>query len=126
LCTSDLRTPTLIIAQNGAVVKEDPKIMVGGCRPAIRVVRHRVHGSVATILVSVPSAGKLLAGGNGLSRATRKVKKAGTVTLRLTLSKNKRRMLSHHRGRGLRIAVKLLFVPSHGGRLSGHVTVLVR
>jgi hypothetical protein len=126
LCTSDLRTPTLIIAQNGAVVKEDPKIVVGGCRPAIRVVRHRVRGSVATILVSVPSAGKLLAGGDGLSRANRKVKKAGTVMLRLTLSKSKRRMLSHHRGRGLRITVKLLFVPSHGGRLSGHVTVLVR
>ncbi|MFZ1156052.1 MAG: hypothetical protein WAN93_14235 [Solirubrobacteraceae bacterium] len=126
LCTSDLRTPTLIVAQNGAVVKEDPKIAVSGCRPAIKVVRHRVRGNVAMILVSVPSAGKLRASGDGLSRATRKLERAGTVMVRLTLSKSKRRLLAHRRGRGLRIAVKLLFVPSHGGRLSGHVTVLVR
>jgi hypothetical protein len=127
LCTANLRTPTMIVAQNGAVIKEDPKITVGGCPPAIRVLRHSVRrGGGATIVVSLPSAGKLVASGRGLLRATRKLKKAGTVTLRLTPTKGTRRLLARHRKHELKIAVRLLFLPSHGGRLSDHVTVVVR
>jgi hypothetical protein len=127
LCTANLRMPTMIVAQNGAVIKEDPKVTVGGCPPAIRVLRHSVRrGGGATIVVSLPSAGKLVASGRGLLRATRKLKKAGTVTLRLTPTKGTRRLLARHRKHELKIAVRLLFLPSHGGRLSYHVTVVVR
>jgi hypothetical protein len=126
LCSSELRTPTRIVAQNGAVIKEDPKIMVSGCPPAIRVVRHGIHGGVVTIAVSVPSAGKLVARGKGLSPATRKAKKAGTVTVRLTPVGDRRHSLPNQHKRRLRVAVKLLFVPKHGAKLSGHVTVLLR
>lgn len=126
LCASNMRTPTTIVAQNGAVIKEDPKIAVSGCRPAIRVVRHSLRRGGATIVVSVPSAGKLVASGRGLLRATRKLEKAGTVTLRLTTTTGTRRLLAHRRKHELKIAVRLLFLPSHGGRLSDHVTVAVR
>jgi hypothetical protein len=125
-CTGDMRTPVTIVAQNGAVIKEDPKIIVGDCPPAIKVVRHSFHGGVARIAVSVPSAGKLLASGKGLSRATKRVKKATTVTIRLIPTKSTRRFLAHHRKHGRKVAVRLLFVPSHGGKLTGHVTVLLR
>lgn len=126
LCRSNLRTPLRMVAQNGAVIKEDPKLEVGDCGPAITVVRHSVHGGVARIVVSVPSAGKLLASGRGLSRITRKVKKAGTVTLTLSPTRRTRSFLAHHRKHGLRVAVRLMFVPNHGGKLSDHLTVLVR
>jgi hypothetical protein len=81
---------------------------------------------VARIVVSLPSAGKLLASGRGLLRATRKVTKAGTVRLTLTPTRGTRRFLAHHRKHGLRVAVRLLFVPTHGGRLSDHLTILLR
>jgi hypothetical protein len=126
LCAVPLRTPTTIVAQNGIVIKEDPKIKVGGCPPAIEIVRHSVRGGVATIVVSVPSAGKLTAGGRGFSRVTRKLEKAGRMTLRLIPTRGTRRFLARHRKHGLKATVKLSFVPSHGGRLSNHVTVHVR
>jgi hypothetical protein len=126
LCAGNLRTPITIVAQNGAVIKEDPKITVGDCPPAIKVVRHSVRGDVATIAVRVPSAGKLLANGEGLSRATKKVKKATTVTIRLIPTKSTRRFLANHRKHGRKIAVRLVFVPSHGRKLSASVTVLLR
>ncbi len=126
LCTADLRTPVTIVAQNGAVIKEDPKVAVADCPPAIRVVGHSVHGGVVTIEVSVPSAGKLLAGGKGLLSATKEVEKATTVTIRLIPTKSTRRFPAHHRKHGRKVAVRLLFVPSHGGKLTGHVTVHLR
>jgi hypothetical protein len=126
LCARALRLPTVIVAQNGLTVREDPRISISGCRPAIKVVRHAVRGHVATITVSVPSAGKLLASGKGFARAAKKVSKAGTATIKLTVSKAERRFLSRHPKRRLKAAVKLLFIPSHGARLSTHVTILVR
>lgn len=126
LCAGNLRTPTTIVAQNGAVIKEDPKITVGGCRPAIRVLRHSGgRGGGATVVVSVPSAGKLVASGRGLLRVTKKLAKAGTVTLRLSPTKGTQRLLARRHKHGLNIAVRLLFAPNHGGRLSDHVTVVV-
>jgi hypothetical protein len=125
LCASPLHTPTTIVAQNGLVIKEDPKIKVSGCPPAIEVVRHSAHGGVATLVVSVPSAGKLMADARGFAHITRKLEKAGKVKLRLTPTKSTRRLLAHHHKHGWKAVVRLLFVPSHGRKLSDHVTVSV-
>jgi hypothetical protein len=84
-----------------------------------------VNGKTATIVVSVPSAGKLVATGKGLSRATGNAGGAGTVTVKMTLSSNEQAFLAKHKGRRLKAAVKLLFTLKHGGRLSGSVTVLI-
>jgi hypothetical protein len=126
ICAETLRMPTTIVAYNGATVKESPQITVGGCRPAIRVVRHSFHGHTITVLVSVPSAGRLQASGRGVSRRAKTVGKGGTVTLKLTLSKSERRLLAHHHGRRLKIAVKLAFAPSHGAKLSARLSVALR
>jgi hypothetical protein len=125
LCANDLRTPTLIIAQNGAVIREDPRVAVSGCPPSIKVIRHSVRGPVARIVVSVPSAGTLTATGRGLSRVTKKVGKAGTITVRLRLKRAQRLQTQQH-DRRQRVAVRLMFLTRHGRRLSGHVVVLLR
>jgi hypothetical protein len=126
LCKSALTMPTDFVAQNGATLDQDTKIAVTGCQPAIAVLRHRVKGRTATIAVSVPSAGRLVASGSGLSRTTRTANAAGTVTVTVALSPSEQRFLSHHLGRRLRATVKLLFTPKHGSRLSTSVTVLIR
>jgi hypothetical protein len=127
LCTSKgLAMPTEFVGQNGALVKTSTKIAVTGCKTAIGVLRHTVKGRAAAITVSVPSAGELHASGAGLSGAVAKAGSAGTVTVRLALTAGEGRFLSHHPGRRLKVAVHLLFVPRHGGRLASRVTLLMR
>jgi hypothetical protein len=125
LCDSDIRMPTMFVAEDGAVLKEDPKVAVGGCPPTIKVIRHRVRHAMVSVVVSVPSAGTLTASGRGLTRAGETVKKATTITLRLATTKSTRRSLARHHKRGLKIAVKLSFLPNHGSGLSTHLTVFV-
>jgi hypothetical protein len=126
LCNDNLAMPTEFIGQNGALIDTSTKIAVTGCKPAIGVVHHAVSGRKATIAVSVPSAGTLLATGAGLSRGTAKAGAAGTVTVGLTLSSKEQRFLRHHPGRRLKVNVTLLFTPTQGGTLSNHVTLLMR
>lgn len=124
ICTGNLRIPTKIVSYNGLVVKESPKIAVGGCPPAIKVLRHGFHGRFATIVVSVPSAGRLMASGRGFSRRAKTFAKAGAVTLKLALSKNERRLLAHIRSHRLKLAIQLKFTPNHGARLSAQVKLV--
>ncbi len=126
LCEKVLRTPTVSVAENGLSVSEAPPVQVSGCEPTIKVIRKSLRGRVASIAVSVPSAGELLASGKGFARARKKVGKAGTVTVKLVVTKRELRSLAHHRKRKLKSTVKLQFIPSHGAKLSTHATILVR
>ena len=94
-------------------------------QPTVTVLRDSVKGAKATIVASVPSAGRLVASGKGLSRVTRRLGKAGTTTVTLTLSKQDQLVLAQHPGRRLKVSVKLLFTPTHGSRLSASVTLLM-
>jgi hypothetical protein len=126
LCAEKLVMPTTFTAQNGAVIEEKTPISVQGCRPEIRVLRHRVKGKRATIVVSVPSAGTLLAGGQGLSRIAKQVGGAGVVTVTLRLSRADQRFVAHHHGRRLEAPIRLSFSPTRGTRMQAQVAVLLR
>ncbi|HEY5287448.1 MAG TPA: hypothetical protein VIJ50_10120 [Solirubrobacteraceae bacterium] len=125
LCKSDLIMPTSFIAQNNATLKQNTHISVSGCAKEISVLHHSVKAGTVTIAANVPSAGKLLASGSGLSRAVKSTGKAGTLTLALKLSARERALLKSHPGRKLKVAVKLVFTPTHGQKLSAGVTVNV-
>jgi hypothetical protein len=73
----------------------------------LRILRARVKGAVATLVVQVPRAGTLAARGKGLRKASRKVAKAGRVTLRLRLTKSGRalRARRHRAHRNLKVPV---------------------
>jgi hypothetical protein len=126
LCGQNLIMPTFMEAQNGAQLHQNTQIAITGCKPKIKVLRHSVKGHTATIVVSVPAAGKLVATGKGLSRGTGKIGKGGSVTVKLTLSKSQQAFLAKHKGRKLKVNVKLLFTPTHGSKLSGRTSVLIR
>jgi hypothetical protein len=125
LCRDKLAMPTAFTAQNGAVLHQSTPIVVTGCKPTISVVGHKVRGAHATISVGVPSAGTLVASGNGLSPSRVRVGAAGTVTIRLALSKRQRLLLARHPGRKLKSTVKLSFTPAHGPRITSSVAVLM-
>jgi hypothetical protein len=125
LCTSKLAMPTEFLAQNGLKINQSTPISVSGCKPAIAVTHHSSSGKTATIAVSVPAAGKLVAAGKGLSKGTGKTSKAGTVTVKLTLTKAETARLGKHPGRKLRAKIDLIFTPKHGSELKTTATVLV-
>jgi hypothetical protein len=125
LCTQKLAMPTEFVAQNGAVIHQSTPISVEGCKPAIYVTKHSVKGNTATIQVSVPTAGKLVATGKGLSRGSGKTTKAGTVTVKLTLTKGEVAVLKKHSGSKLLAKIKLTFTSKKGSKLTTTTTVLV-
>ena len=84
-----------------------------------------MKGKTATLAVSVPAAGKLLATAKGLSKGAGKTAKAGTVTVKLKLTKAETAFLKKHKGRKLRAKVKLTFTPTHGAKLKTNAVVLV-
>ena len=125
LCTSKLVMPNEFRGQNGSVLKQNSTVKVEGCKPAITVVKHTAKGKTATIAVSVPAAGKLVATSKGLSRGTGKTSKAGTVTVKLTLTKTETAFLAKHKGRKLQAKVNLTFTPKKGTKLKTSTTVRV-
>ncbi len=125
LCTQQLTMPNEFIGQNGTELRQDTAITVGGCPNAVRVVSKSVKGNTATIRVSVPSAGKLVATGNGLSKASKTAGGATTLTVKLSLTKGKAAFLNKHRNRRLKAKIDLTFTPKKGKRLEGSTTVLI-
>jgi DNA-binding beta-propeller fold protein YncE len=125
LCKSKLTMPTAFVAQNGATINQTTPIGVTGCKPAVNIVRHSVKGATVTVAASVPSAGVLVASGAGLSRAVVRAGKPGTLTCSLKLSAHDRALLKSHPGRKLKVAVKLVFTPAHGQKLTAGVSVNV-
>jgi hypothetical protein len=125
LCASKLVMPNEFVAQNGLTIHQSTTISVTGCKPAIRVKSHKVKGKTATIVVSVPSAGKLVATGTDLSKGTGKTSKAGTITVKLSLLKAGESLLKKHPGRKLQAKVHLTFTPKKGSKLKASVTVLI-
>ena len=93
--------------------------------PSIEVVSHKVKGKTATIKVSVPSAGKLVATGKGVSKGTGKASKAEDVTVKVSLTKKEQAFLAKHKGHKRKVSVKLVFTPTSGSQLTTSVTVLV-
>jgi hypothetical protein len=125
LCGQKLSMPNEFVAQNGAVIKQSTAIAITGCKPEIRVLSHKVKGKTATIVVSVPAAGKLVVSGKGLSNASKTASGATTLTVKLTLTKAETSRLAKHRGRKLAAHIKLSFTPKKGTKLATSVAVLI-
>jgi hypothetical protein len=123
LCKQHLTMANEYIAQNGAEIHTDVPVTTAGCKPTIYVTSHTVKNGVATLKVKVPSAGRLLADGKGLSRASGKAGGAGTVTVKLHLTKSEAAFLRGHRGRRLKAKIELTFTPKRGRQLAASVTV---
>ncbi len=111
LCQTEIRMPTTIVAQNGAVVNQNTLVEPEGCPNSITILSHEVHKHTLTLKVAVPSAGKLTATGKGLSKAAKDPKGRSVLTLTLKAK-------DHHK---LKTKVKLSFAPASGKKLGASV-----
>lgn len=120
LCKGSLAIPTVITAQNGAVIKQSTKIAVSSC--PVTVVSHRVRGHQAIVTVKVPAAGRLSARGKDLKTINKHPGKARDVTLDVPLSRAGLSALgTHHK---LKLRIRIGFVPKAKGPSStAYVTV---
>lgn len=121
LCGQSLQMPATIEGQNGAVVKQTTKVKIQGCKPALYVRSTRVSGKSVTVTVTVPSAGKIVASGEGLHGQTKHPGGEKLVRLRLALSSAQAARVS--KGHKLSTRVRLAFTPKRGGRLTKSVGV---
>jgi hypothetical protein len=125
LCKSKLAMPTAFTAQNGAQIKQSTPISVTGCKPSIAVMSQSVKGNTATIVANVPSAGRLVASGAEIKRSVKRVGKAGTVTIGVTLTSHGLRVLAKNPHQRVNANVKLRFTPEHGAPLTAFVRLLL-
>jgi hypothetical protein len=121
LCGQSLEMPTMIEGQNGAVFKQTTKVTIEGCKPALYVRSTKVSGKSVTITVTVPSAGKIVASGSGLSRQTKQSAAEKLVTLKLALSRAQAAKVS--KTHKLKTKIKLAFTPKKGRKLTKTVMV---
>jgi hypothetical protein len=98
LCTSKLAMPTEFVGQNGAKINKSTHIEVEGCSGSLSVVSSKVNKRTLTLSVYAPAAGKVSAGGKGISSSSKiysgrealtftlKQRKAGKLTTKITLT----------------------------------------
>jgi hypothetical protein len=127
LCASKLVAPTTLLAQSAAKITSQTKISVTGC--GVSVLSQRTSGTRATLKLLVPVAGRVTVSGRDIRRVTRRVRKAGTVTLSVLLSRGGTAALQRSRRRRHRLKLKLrigLVAPSKKGGSATSVTVSFR
>lgn len=123
-CGQTLQMPTTITAQNGAVIHQSTPIAVTGCgAPKLRIDRHFVKGTQATIIASVPAAGHITATAANTFGGAKSPGRAQEVTLHVRLNNKRRAFIAAHPDRRMTIKVKIVFTPRSGPRLVRFVTV---
>lgn len=79
----------------------------------VRILAKHVRRRVATLVVQVPSAGRLTVSGSGVKRVVRKEPKTARVVLHIKLTKAASAALARHRRR-LAVTLHAAFEPVHG------------
>lgn len=90
----------------------------------VKILSYKVKGDVATLVVQVPSAGRLTVSGSSLRGSARQVSRAERVTLKVRLtSAGSASLRRHHR---MRDKLKVVFKPVSGGASSATAEVTFR
>jgi hypothetical protein len=127
LCQQKLVMPVAFVAQNSATLNEIASIKVEGCSTTLALIAKALAKNTLKLSVAVPSSGKLIAGGVGLSKATKSAngRETITVTLKVEPTKTQATLLAHHHGRKLVDHVKLTFKLASGKKLTKTFSVAV-
>jgi hypothetical protein len=92
----------------------------------VKIISDKVKGNKATLVVQVPSAGRLTLSGNGFEKVTQETSKAERMTVHTTLTKARAASLRKHHRRKTSIKLTSTFVPVSGHSSAASATVSVR
>ncbi|HZL16115.1 MAG TPA: hypothetical protein VFG23_00090 [Polyangia bacterium] len=104
LCDQKLVMPVTLTGQNGAVLKHRAPIEVAGCSSSLSVVSSKLKQKTLTLSVYAPGAGKVTAGGKGVSSGSKTYSGREVLTFKLKQKKAGK----------LKTKIKLAFTPSKG------------
>jgi hypothetical protein len=96
--------------------------------PALRLklVSRRVKGTVATLVLEVPAAGRLHVGASGMRSVTRTLRKAARVTVRIGLTTARAAELRRRRHAASKVTLRASFVALGGAKSSVVTRVVLR
>jgi hypothetical protein len=112
-CGQKLVVPTFFKASNGAEIHQNTPVGVSGCSTKASIASRNVKGRNITLTVYAPAAGKLQAGGKGLSSSSKSA--AGTEFTTLTLHTKRAGKSKRH--------VQVVFTPAHGRKQTLRITL---
>jgi hypothetical protein len=92
----------------------------------IKLISRRVKGAVATLVLWVPSPGRLKVVGSGMRSVWRNLVRSQRVTVRVSLTKARVARLRRRRHRSVKVALRASFAPSAGPRSSVATRVTLR
>jgi hypothetical protein len=113
LCQNEVRMPTTITAQNGAVLNQSTIVEPEGCPNTLTILTHKIKKRTLTLKIAVPGAGRLKVSGEGLTPQSKAPKGREIVSLALHTTKDGK----------LSTSVKLTFTPAQGRKLSKSLAV---
>jgi hypothetical protein len=116
LCQTQVRMPTTIVAQNGAVINQSTLVEPEGCTNKLTILSHKVKSRTLTLKVAVPAAGKLIATGKHVTKASKTAGGRGIIQLRLKANGHSK----------IKTTIKLTFTPSKGRKLTAAVAARFR
>jgi hypothetical protein len=126
LCKQTLTVPTEITGQNGAFISHTTPVKIEGCGGVLptvtfkaKIKKHSIKGSTLTLVVEVPTSGRLTVSGSGLRTLKKSIARKGTYTLKLHLTPKAAAAVAHKRHVKVRVSVNL--APTKG---KGAATVL--
>jgi hypothetical protein len=111
LCQQNLVMPTVLTAQNGATLNQNTHIETENCTNVLSIVSKKLKGRTLILRIAVPGAGKIKAGGKGLSGETKNSDGREIVTIHLRVKKHGK---TH---------VKISFAPKSGKKQSKTLSV---
>jgi hypothetical protein len=88
----------------------------------VKILSHEVKGHVATLVLQIPAAGRIVVSGGSVRAIDKQASKSERLTVRIPLSKAGTASLRKHRNR-LRVSLKAAFTPVSGASSTANVTV---
>lgn len=104
-CSTPLELPTVLTAQNGAVLKQATRIAVSGCPPTVAITNAQLKGNALLVTVKLSANGTVRISGQGLKTTTKKNLTAGSHQIRVALTKKGRSLRFHHKKARVRVSL---------------------
>lgn len=92
----------------------------------LRLISRKVHGARATLVLQVPSAGRLTLSGAGVAKVTREAAKAERITIATSLTKARAASLRKHHAKHAKVVLSVAFAPASGAASKAVTSVTLR
>jgi hypothetical protein len=117
---------TVVLGSPGSGATPSASRPAAAATGKIKLISRHVKGAVATLVLLVPSPGRLNVAGSGMRPVARSLLRSQRVTVRVGLTKARAAWLRGHRHRSLKVGLRASFAPISGSRSAVATRVALR